>query len=81
MSDPAHTADFFRQPLAGMIDLGHPLAALAAGLSWTQIEAALPHVWPAKQIGPLHKTSCSAHPCKCSVLASPPQAGAACPSA
>ena len=32
MSDPAHTADFFRQPLAEMIDLGHPLAVLASRL-------------------------------------------------
>ena len=41
MSDPAHTADFFRQPLAEMIDLGHPLAVLASRLPWTQIEAVL----------------------------------------
>ena len=41
MSDPAHTADFFRQPLGEMIDLGHPLAVLASRLPWTQIEAVL----------------------------------------
>ncbi|HQQ71891.1 MAG TPA: IS5 family transposase [Alicycliphilus sp.] len=34
-------ADFFRQPLAQMIDLRHPLAVLASRLPWTQIEAAL----------------------------------------
>jgi IS5 family transposase len=37
-------ADFFRQPLAQMIDPCHPLAVLASRLPWTQIEAALaPH--------------------------------------
>jgi len=44
MSDPAQNADLFRQPLAEMIDLRHPLAVLASRLPWTQIEAALaPH--------------------------------------
>ncbi len=44
MSDPAQNADFFRQPLAEMIDLRHPLAVLASRLPWAQIEAALtPH--------------------------------------
>lgn len=33
--------DFFRQPLAQMIDPRHPLAVLASRLPWTQIEAAL----------------------------------------
>nr|WP_178384163.1 hypothetical protein [Xanthomonas oryzae] len=39
----AHTqnADFFRQPLAEMIDPRHPLAVLARRLPWAQIEAAL----------------------------------------
>ncbi len=38
------TADFFRQPLAEMIDPRHPLAVLAARLPWAQIESALaPH--------------------------------------
>ena len=37
-------ADFFRQPLAEMIDPRHPLAVLASRLPWAQIEAALaPH--------------------------------------
>ncbi len=37
-------ADFFRQPLAQMIDPRHPLAVLAGRLPWAQIEAALaPH--------------------------------------
>ena len=36
--------DFFRQPLAEMIDPRHPLAVLAGRLPWAQIEAALaPH--------------------------------------
>ncbi|AAW76271.1 IS1478 transposase [Xanthomonas oryzae pv. oryzae KACC 10331] len=42
----AHTqnADFFRQPLAEMIDPRHPLAVLARRLPWAQIEAVLaPH--------------------------------------
>ncbi|HRL53281.1 MAG TPA: IS5 family transposase [Acidovorax temperans] len=34
-------ADFFRQPLAQMIDPHHPLAVLASRLPWAQIEAAL----------------------------------------
>lgn len=34
-------ADFFRQPLAEMIDPRHPLAVLAARLPWAQIQAAL----------------------------------------
>lgn len=34
-------ADFFRQPLAEMIDPLHPLAVLASRLPWAQIEAAL----------------------------------------
>src|SRR5574343_1999380 len=33
--------DFFRQPLAQMIDPRHPLAVLASRLPWTQIAAAL----------------------------------------
>ena len=41
MSDPAQNVDFFRQPLAEMIDLRHPLAVLASRLPWAQIEAAL----------------------------------------
>mgnify|MGYP001169815332 FL=1 len=41
MSDPAQDVDFFRQPLAEMIDLGHPLAVLASRLPWAQIEARL----------------------------------------
>lgn len=37
-------ADFFRPPLAEMIDPRHPLAVLASRLLWAQIEAALaPH--------------------------------------
>jgi len=44
MSDPVHSADLFRQPLAEMIDARHPLAVLASRLPWAQIEAALaPH--------------------------------------
>lgn len=44
MPQPGQTADFFRQPLAEMIDLHHPLAVLASRLPWAQIEAALaPH--------------------------------------
>ena len=35
------TADFFRARLDQMIDLKHPLAALAQRLPWSQIEAAL----------------------------------------
>ena len=38
------SADFFRQPLAEMIDPHHPLAVLGGRLPWTQIETALaPH--------------------------------------
>jgi IS5 family transposase len=37
-------ADFFRQPLAEMIDLHHPLEVLASRLPWAQIETVLaPH--------------------------------------
>jgi IS5 family transposase len=44
MSEPSHSLDLFRQPLVQMIDLRHPLAALADRLPWPQIEAALaPH--------------------------------------
>lgn len=44
MSGPVQSTDFFRQPLAEMIDLRHPLAVLASRLPWAQIEAALaPH--------------------------------------
>lgn len=44
MSDAVQSTDFFRQPLAEMIDLRHPLAVLASRLPWAQIEAALaPH--------------------------------------
>jgi IS5 family transposase len=44
MPELADTADFFRQPLAQMIDLRHPLAVLASRLPWAQIEAVLaPH--------------------------------------
>jgi len=44
MSDTRESADFFRQPLAQMIDPRHPLAVLASRLPWAQIEAALaPH--------------------------------------
>jgi len=44
MPEPADTVDFFRPRLAEMIDLRHPLAALASRLPWAQIEAALaPH--------------------------------------
>ena len=32
MPQPGQTADFFRQPLAEMIDLHHPLAVLASRL-------------------------------------------------
>ena len=40
----SNSTDFFRQPLAEMIDLRHPLAVLASRLPWAQIEAALaPH--------------------------------------
>lgn len=35
------TDDFFRARLEQMIDLKHPLAALANRLPWTQLEAAL----------------------------------------
>jgi IS5 family transposase len=41
MPDPVLSHDLFRQPLAQMIDLRHPLAVLAERLPWTQIEAAL----------------------------------------
>ena len=41
MPQPGQTADFFRQPLAEMIDLHHPLAVLASRLPWAQIETAL----------------------------------------
>ena len=44
MSDAVQSTDFFRQPLAEMIHLRHPLAVLASRLPWAQIEAALaPH--------------------------------------
>ena len=41
MSESCDAPDFFRQRLAQMIDLRHPLAVLASRLPWTQIEAAL----------------------------------------
>lgn len=41
MSESCDAPDFFRQRLAEMIDLRHPLAVLASRLPWTQIEAAL----------------------------------------
>ncbi|OLG81610.1 transposase, partial [Xanthomonas oryzae pv. oryzae] len=44
----AHTqnADFFRQPLAEMIDPRHPLAVLARRLPWAQIEAVFAPPFP-----------------------------------
>jgi IS5 family transposase len=41
MTDTPQGADFFRQPLAEMIDPRHPLVVLASRLSWARIEAAL----------------------------------------
>jgi IS5 family transposase len=41
MSQAAAMPDMFRQPLAEMIDLGHPLAVLASRLPWAQIKASL----------------------------------------
>src|SRR5262245_53698863 len=41
MTETARTPDFFRQHLAEMIDLRHPLAVLASRLPWAQIEANL----------------------------------------
>ncbi len=44
MAEFRESADFFRQPLAQMIDPHHPLVVLASRLPWAQIEAALaPH--------------------------------------
>ena len=39
------TGDFFRARLDAMIDLGHPLAALATRLPWSQLEAELAPIW------------------------------------
>ena len=39
------TADFFRSRLDGMIDLKHPLAALAMRLPWAALEAELSPIW------------------------------------
>jgi hypothetical protein len=41
MTEPSPSPDLFRQPLAQMIDLRHPLAVLADRLPWAQIEAVL----------------------------------------
>jgi IS5 family transposase len=41
MTAPSPSPDLFRQPLAQMIDLRHPLAVLADRLPWAQIEAVL----------------------------------------
>jgi hypothetical protein len=41
MSQAVATPDMFRQRLAEMIDLRHPLAVLASRLPWAQIEASL----------------------------------------
>jgi IS5 family transposase len=41
MPESSPSPDLFRQPLAQMIDLRHPLAVLADRLPWAQIEAAL----------------------------------------
>jgi len=41
MSEAAAMPDMFRQRLAEMIDLRHPLAVLASRLPWAQIEASL----------------------------------------
>lgn len=41
MFEAQSTADFFRQPLAEMVDRHHPLAVLASRPPWAQIEAAL----------------------------------------
>ena len=41
MTDAHQGADFFRQPLAEMIDPRHRLAVLASRLPWARIEAAL----------------------------------------
>ncbi len=42
------TDDFFRARLDQMIDLRHPLAVLAQGMPWAQIEAALAPALPHK---------------------------------
>ncbi|ACD58795.1 hypothetical protein ATY45_10570 [Xanthomonas oryzae pv. oryzae] len=67
----AHTqnADFFRQPLAEMIDPRHPLAVLARRLPWAQIEAVLaPHfarkVRAGRAVARWRNTICSAPRCK-----------------
>ena len=39
------TLDFFRARLDAMIDLNHPLAALATRLPWGQLEAELAPIW------------------------------------
>ena len=39
------TGDFFRARLDGMIDLKHPLVALATRLPWSQLEAELSPIW------------------------------------
>jgi IS5 family transposase len=41
MNEATAMPDLFRQPLAEMIDLRHPLAVLATRLPWAQIEASL----------------------------------------
>jgi IS5 family transposase len=41
MIDAAAMPELFRQRLAEMIDLRHPLAVLASRLPWAQIEASL----------------------------------------
>lgn len=41
MPQSRESGDFFRQPLAEMIDSRHPLVVLASRLPWAQIEAAL----------------------------------------
>ncbi len=64
----AHTqnADFFRQPLAEMIDPRHPLAVLARRLPWAQIEAVLaPHfARRCAQVARWRNLICSAPRCK-----------------
>ena len=77
-------ADFFRQPLAEMIDPRHPLAVLAGRLPWAQIEAALAlrgsPTWCAKVV-PSRSTTCSVLRSRSLARALPPSAVPAFPCA
>lgn len=76
------TAGFFRARLDQMIDLRHPLAALAQRLPWDQIEAALAPAFARRNREGRVVTgeTCSAPPLSLPAPASAPPVAHACPS-